>query len=206
MIRLRLQVFLNRLRTHPYFAPTIFFILALAVRLFRLTAQSLWLDEGGTWDTITTRSWGDLLADLGSARAGYPLYHLLMKGWIAVAGESEWALRLPSAVAGALAVVLLYQLGRRLGGERVGVVAALVLLLNPFALWLAQDAKAYSMLLALAVWSLVVLVNALEHGGRRRWLVWIAALVLLVLTHRLALLLVIGEVTLVAWHGSLPGR
>ena len=206
MIRLRLQVFLNRLRTHPYFAPTIFFILALAVRLFRLTAQSLWLDEGGTWDTITTRSWGDLLADLGSARAGYPLYHLLMKGWIAVAGESEWALRLPSALAGALAVVLLYQLGRRLGGARVGVVAATLLLLNPFALWLAQDAKAYSLLLALAVWSLLALVNALEHGGRRCWLLWIAMLVLLLLTHRLALLLVIGEVTLVAWHGSLRGR
>jgi hypothetical protein len=191
-----------------YLAPLLLFGAALALRLFRLTAQSLWLDEGGTWDTITTRSWGSLLADLWSARAGYPLYHLLMKAWVALAGDSAWALRLPSALAGALVVPLTYALGRRLGGVWVGLIAAGLLLAHPFALWIAQDAKAYSLLMALVVWSLIALVDLLQAGETRlrAWLAWLALLAALLLLHRLALLLVIGEVALAGWYGPLRGR
>ena len=32
-------------------------IVALALRFFRLSSQSLWLDEGGTWSEATGRSW-----------------------------------------------------------------------------------------------------------------------------------------------------
>ncbi len=189
-------------------APLLLFGAALALRLFRLTSQSLWLDEGGTWETITTHSWGSLLADLGSARAGYPLYHLLMKGWVLLAGDAVWALRLPSALAGALVVPLTYALGRRLGGVWVGLIAAGLLLVHPFALWISQDAKAYSLLMALVVWSLIALVDLLQVGEARRrdWLAWLALLAALLMLHRLALLLVIGQVALVGWYGPLRGR
>jgi hypothetical protein len=187
-------------------APALFFALALGLRLVRLGAQSLWLDEGGTWDVVTSRPWGSLLADLWSARAGYPLYHLLMKGWVAVAGDSEWALRLPSALGGAAAVALLYVLGRRLGGARVGALAAALLLVNPLALWMAQDAKVYSLLLALVIWSLLALLDAIELGGRRRWLIWLGLIAALLLTYRLTLLLVIGQAALVGLYAPLAGR
>ncbi|MBA3469935.1 MAG: glycosyltransferase family 39 protein [Herpetosiphonaceae bacterium] len=189
-------------------APLLLFGLALAPRLFRLTSQSLWLDEGGTWETITTHSWGSLLADLWSARAGYPLYHLLMKGWVLLSGDDVWALRLPSALAGALVVPLTYALGRRLGGGWVGLIAAVLLLVHPFALWISQDAKAYSLLMALVVWSLIALVDLLQAAEirLRTWLGWLALLAALLMLHRLALLLVIGQVALVGWYGPLRGR
>src|SRR5258706_10207541 len=76
------------------------FILALALRLYRLDAQSLWLDEGGTWAEVTGKGWLALLAELWSRAAAYPLYHVLLKAWVGVAGDSEWALRFPSALAG----------------------------------------------------------------------------------------------------------
>ncbi len=181
-------------------------LLALLLRLFRLDAQSLWLDEGGTWSQATTRSWGALLADLFSPRASYPLYHLLMKGWIAVAGDSVWALRFPSALGGAVAVVLTFQLGQRFGGWLLGGLAALVLLLNPFALFQAQDAKVYSLLLAVITAAVVALVQALQSGSRRDWLIWAALVALSLLLHRLALLSVIGQVTLIVWQAPLAPR
>src|SRR5690242_9004416 len=72
------------------------FLIGLGPRLYRLGAQSLWLDEGGTWAAVTGQSWGRLLAELVSPDSAYPLYHVLLKGWVALAGDSEWALRFPS--------------------------------------------------------------------------------------------------------------
>src|SRR5438093_1079262 len=85
-----------------------FFALALAARLYQLGAQSLWLDEGSTWMQVTGKGWLALLGELFSKDAAYPLYHLLLKGWIGLAGDSEWALRFPSALAGAAATVAVF--------------------------------------------------------------------------------------------------
>src|SRR6476660_4249714 len=94
------------------------FVIALVPRLYRLGAQSLWLDEGGTWSEVTGRTgkgWLALLGELWSKDAGYPLYHLLLKVWVAFAGDSEWALRFPSALAGAAAVAVMYYAVLELG-------------------------------------------------------------------------------------------
>src|SRR5262249_20178175 len=93
---------LRRLLSAP---ALLLFALGLALRLYRLGAQSLWLDEGSTWSEVTGRTgkgWLALLAELFSKDAAYPLYHVLLKAWVAVVGDSEWALRFPSALAGAL--------------------------------------------------------------------------------------------------------
>ncbi len=145
----------------PRYIVLLLFLGALCLRLIRLGTQSLWLDEGGTCNEITSKSWLALLGELFNPRQGYPLYHLLMKTWVVIAGDSEWALRLPSAIAGALTVALTFELGRRLYDQRVGMAAAMLLMLNPFALWQAQDAKAYSLLMLAVVWSLLTLVRAL---------------------------------------------
>src|SRR5262245_22147478 len=99
----RLQAFVYRHTLATRCA--LLFSVALLIRLYRLSAQSLWLDEGGTWAEVTGRRWPALLAELWGPDAAYPLYHILLKGWIGLAGDSEWALRLPSALAGAAAVV-----------------------------------------------------------------------------------------------------
>ncbi len=196
------------------------FALALALRLYRLDAQSLWLDEGGTWAEVTGRGWGALLADLLNPDAAYPLYHLLLKGWIALAGDSEWALRFPSALAGALAVPALALAADELGrGPRdknqeprtetaqlntqnsklIPPVAALLVACSPFAIWHAQDAKVYSLLiavLALLVWALL---RALRRQGRADWLLLAGLGAAALCTHRLAVLAVAGALMAVAW-------
>ena len=161
---------------------------ALALRIYRLDVQSLWLDEGGTWAEVTGRGWGALLADLWSKDAAYPLYHLLLKGWIAIAGDSEFALRLPSAVAGVLAVAALMLAADELCSGRFALVTGLLAATSPFAIWHAQDAKAYSLLMfaiALLLWSSL---RALRNNHRRDWLVVAALAAISLFVHRLALL------------------
>src|SRR5215203_2620309 len=146
--------------------PGLLFVIGLASRLYRLGAQSLWLDEGGTWSEVTGRTgkgWLALFGELWSKDAAYPLYHILLKAWVTLAGDSEWALRFPSALAGAAAVVVMYyaalELVRPTTDDReppllrfsasplLPLMAALLFAISPFALWYAQDAKVYSLLM-----------------------------------------------------------
>jgi hypothetical protein len=183
----------------------VLFLVALLLRLYHLAAQSLWLDEGSTWQTIQ-QGWGRLLADLFSTVSAYPLYHLLLKGWVAVAGDSEWALRFPSALAGAGAVAALYAAAHELQPAgttralRFPLAAALLLLVSPFAIWHAQEAKAYSLLLLVSTLLLWGLLRALRLKTRRAWLGYAVLALLAIFVHRLAVLLVIASAAAWLWQ------
>ena len=161
---------------------------ALALRLYRLGAQSLWLDEGGTWAEVTGRGWGALFADLSSKDAAYPLYHLLLKGWIVIAGDSESALRMPSALAGVLAVAALMLAAAELHGGRFPLVAGVLVATSPFAIWHAQDAKAYSLLMFVIALLLWCSMRALRKNHGRDWFVVATLAMISLFVHRLALL------------------
>jgi hypothetical protein len=223
--RASLSALTDLFRRHAAVATAVLlFGLGLALRLYRLGAQSLWLDEGGTWVEVTGRtgkSWPTLIAELFSIDAAYPLYHVLLRAWVAVAGDSEWALRFPSALAGAAAVAVMYfaaselsaedQRSRtkdqRLSGSSFGPwslvfgprgMAALLMATSPFALWQSQDAKVYSLLLlcvALLVWALL---RALRSESRRAWLLMLGIAAVSLFVHRLALLAVAGALVALA--------
>jgi uncharacterized membrane protein len=101
-----------------------------------------------------------------------------------VAGESEYALRFVSVLAGVLLVPLLYVSGKRLYSAQVGFVAAMLGTLSPFLVWYSQEARAYTQIAACSLASVYLLLRALDlprgaDPGRsdstgRRWLFWIA--------------------------------
>jgi 4-amino-4-deoxy-L-arabinose transferase-like glycosyltransferase len=104
-------------------------LLALALRVTRLDAQSLWYDEG-----VTAQVAAQGLTELTRWTADDiqpPLYYYVVAGWNRLAGRSEWALRFPSALFGVLTVPLFYALGRRLFDRRAALLAALLAALSP---------------------------------------------------------------------------
>jgi mannosyltransferase len=173
------------------------FSIALSMRLYRLDVQPLWLDEGTTWAQVTGSKIGTLLIDLFRPSQAYPLFHLLLKFATRLLGDSEWALRLPSALAGALAVPAIFALGRALRGSVLGLSAACLLLVSPFGIWHAQDAKAYSLTLLTVIVLAWTLVRALRLHTRRNWLLFAAAMVVAPFVHRLLIFTLLACV--VAW-------
>ncbi len=139
-------------------------LLAAGLRFHHLEAQSLWNDEGATVAMIH-RPPDAILANT-AADIHPPGYYLLLKGWAALAGESEFALRAFSALAGILTVALAYALGRRLFGGMAGLWAALLLAVNTFALFYAQEARMYAQLGLLATTSMWVFVGWLAAWER----------------------------------------
>jgi len=79
--------------------------------------------------------------------------------------------RLPFAIAGALCVPAIYLLGRDLAGLRVGLVAALLFALSPFAVFHSQDAHPYAPLLLFTTLQVLFSYRAAVYG---RWFDWAA--------------------------------
>lgn len=102
-----------------------------------------------------------------------PLYYLLVNLSLVVFGNSEFALRFPSAVFGALTIPFIFVLGRRLYNWETGLIAAAIFAFAPSQIYYGQMARMYSMVCFLAVvsmWLLVELSFRREEGGA--WSSW----------------------------------
>ncbi|MCL6647585.1 MAG: glycosyltransferase family 39 protein [Chloroflexi bacterium] len=140
--------------------------LAFGLRVTTLTAQSLWNDEvSSLWHARFPLS--AILAGLEPDHL--PLYFLVLRGWVALAGSSEFALRFLSVLGSVLTVALLWWLGQRLGGTVVAAVAAFFGALSPAVLYYGQEARMYAWLAAFAVLAVGSMVVATCYPARRRW-------------------------------------
>jgi len=122
----------------------------LALAVYRLGEDSLWLDESYTW-WFTRLDWGDLLRAARIDAVNPPLYYLFAK---ATAGQgrllSEAALRFPSALAQVAGIAAAIFLGYQLAGQVGGVAAGALWAVHPLALWAARDARPYALAAAFA--------------------------------------------------------
>jgi 4-amino-4-deoxy-L-arabinose transferase-like glycosyltransferase len=122
-----------------------------------------------------------------------PLYYLLLRPWLALAGDGEFALRFPSALAGVLTVALSLQVGRDWLGERAGVWAAFLLALNPYHVWYSQEARMYALLGLLSLAVLAAFWRVLRRRRRGDWAILGALSALAYVTHYFALYLPLIE-------------
>jgi mannosyltransferase len=164
-------------------------LLAFAVRLYHLDFQSLWRDEMDAirfaYDSLTT-----LLTNFTRPGWNGPLYYLLLRPWLAVAGDSEFALRFFSLPWGVLAVPLAYVVGRRLLAPPPAILASLLVALSPYLVWYSQEGKMYALVLALTLLSIYLYIQALEQGGFWRWMGHVVVTSLCLYVHVLAALIV----------------
>ncbi|BCX03711.1 MAG: hypothetical protein KatS3mg053_1649 [Candidatus Roseilinea sp.] len=130
---------------------------AFVLRIANLTGESLWRDEVDSvrfaFDPLSA-----LLARFTTIGFNGPLYHLIVRGWLSLAGVGDFALRYLSLVCGVVLVALVYVLGRRMFGARAAPIAAWLAAVSPVLIWYAGEGKMYSlqpMLLALALYALL---------------------------------------------------
>lgn len=159
-------------------------LLAFALRVYRLDFQELRGDEVFGY-FFSLRSYDDMQQATVELQEPHPLAsYVLQHWWLARVGHSEFALRFLSAWWSTLAVALLYRLGWRLGLPLLsGLLATALLTFSPYAIWHGQDARMYSMSLALTLASVWL---AAEWLQRQRWpwiSGWLAASWLALHTH-----------------------
>lgn len=184
-------------------------LIGFGLRLYRVDYPDITGDEA--W-SVTIAGWQ--LADVVSSDAEFnpPLYHLLLYGMMRLGGSSTFAIRYLSVIANLLGVVLLGQLGRLIGGKRLGWLALLVGLFSPFLIYYAQEARFYSLVLFNSAASFTMLVLILRKQRPDRpvqvsyWLMYGLASLLMLFTHYYAFAMMFTQALFVvpfyAWRRS----
>ncbi len=150
--------------------PLALILAAFGLRAYHLDYQSLWSDEGISL-VRSSLPLGALLAQMPVEHT--PGYFVLLKGWLALTGTQDFALRYLSLLASVAAVPLLARLGMDLGSARAGWLAAALLAANPFQVWYAQEARMYSWLLATGLLATVAGARLItQPWPRRGWGLW----------------------------------
>ena len=88
------------------------------LRFYALDAQSLWNDELSTWAQSHQESIADVIEKGVRPTPSPPGFQILIYYVERFIGESEIALRLPSAVAGVFAIVAMFSLAQRVYSRR----------------------------------------------------------------------------------------
>ena len=171
-------------------------LLALLLRLPTAGEQSLWADEAFTRQ-IVDGSLGHVWSTIQETENTPPLFYLLDWLWTRVVGTGELGMRSFSAVVGALTVVPVVALARRVGGSSlpsgVALAAGALVAVNPLAQWFGQEARSYALFVLLAAVAWLVLLRALESPTPRRLATWALAVTAITWTHYFGgLLFVVG--------------
>jgi mannosyltransferase len=163
--------------------------LAFGLRIWNLTGQSLWRDEVDAL-RFSLQPLGRLAQLFVTPGHNGPLYYLVLRPWLHLAGQSEFALRYFSLLWGVLCLPLLYRVARHLGSRRSALVAALLATVSPYLVWYSQEGKMYSLVTALTLAATLVWLNALSRGGPGwRWVVYAVLVTSSVYVHFLAVLM-----------------
>ena len=144
-------------------------LLGWGLRLWRLDYQELRGDEVFGY-FFSLRPFDDMVQATVDLQEPHPVAsYVVQQEWLGWAGHSEFALRFSSVWFGLLAVVLLWRLAQALTlPTTTALLATLLLAISPYTIWHSQDARMYSMSLALTTASTWLMIGWLQRQ-RRSW-------------------------------------
>jgi len=199
------------------------------VRAAGLHHQSFWLDEVDAI-AMARAPLDEQLRRFGQIGENGPLYFLLLRFWLAAAGESEYGLRFLSAACSTLAVPVSAALVRALlnldalrtpatepagsqsllsrGQRGLPLLTAALVAFSPCLVWYAQDGKMYALYLLLTLAVQYSFVRGWQQGAGGPWLVYVIAGAVLPYIHLFGALVLVANVIagLALWPGWPHGR
>jgi len=159
----------NSTRRHLFLAALFFVTLAaLSARLYRLDAESLWMDELVTAETYPLSLPQIILkaADQGQPPLDNLIGALLSR--LGLAG-SDWWVRFPAAVFGSASVFLLGWWVSRIGGAFAGIGAAVLLAVCPLHIYMSQEVRPYALFFFLALATVLAFARARRRHTFSSW-------------------------------------
>ncbi|MDX2239812.1 MAG: glycosyltransferase family 39 protein [Leptolyngbyaceae cyanobacterium bins.302] len=139
-----------------------------------------------------------------------PLFFCWMHQWLrwlnGLPFSWVWKLRALPALVGVVAIAAVYQLNRSLFTTRAGLVGAAIMAVSPFAVYLSQEARHYTLPMLLVILALCGLYQLLLdlHDRQFRpiiWLGWIAVNSLGFYVHYFFLLAFAAQAVTLIWQG-----
>ncbi|MGV8993411.1 MAG: glycosyltransferase family 39 protein [Flavobacterium sp.] len=129
-------------------------LLATILRLYNIGFQSLWVDEIFTLNISNPDLTFEQFSFNLMLRDGFPyLYYFILHFFYMLFGYSPETARLVSAIGGIAAVYGVYLLGKELFAKNAGLIAAFLLAINEYNIYISQDARPYTLYIMAVVFS-----------------------------------------------------
>lgn len=112
-----------------------------------------------------------------------PLYYWLLKIWSMLFGNSEVALRSMSIFFGVIAMLFIYLLVKRLFNKKTAILSLVFVVISPILIRYAQEARMYTLILAIAFAATYMLVIATNSKKKLPWIIYGILVALGMLTH-----------------------
>lgn len=141
------------------------------LRIYRIEYQSLSNDELSSWKRSGYADLPTVINEGARTDVHPPGYYILLHFAQKVLGDSEWALRFPSALFGVLSILFIFLIGLRIYSYREALLAAALMAVLWCPLFYSQDVRMYSMLLFFALLSSylwITMFETLKSGRPRR--------------------------------------
>lgn len=128
-------------------------LLRTAVCAYRAATQSFTGDEAFTFNIFVGGSWHDLYFQYDANN--HLLFSILSKVSMSIFGDSEFALRLPSVIAGFFLMLGVWRVLESVDSRAVRWVAFVAIALHPLMLDFSTAARGYGLAMAFLVWALL---------------------------------------------------
>lgn len=209
-------------------------LLAFLLRIWALDAKGLAYDEAATALMARATPAEIIRFHWGAAFEHPPFWQLFMHGWSLLAGQSEFALRFLAVLAGVVQIPLVWQLARGVEtrdkrletGEpplfnrqspianrqspisSLPMLSTLLVTLSPVLVLYSQEARMYTVVVALALVSLWATERLARKPAMDRVAVFVLVNVVMMGFHYYSVLLVVAEAITLGWilWGQQEGR
>ena len=153
-------------------AIVLFILLAFGLRLQNAEQFSFWTDEGLTplrsGYTISQILSNRVIIQEGITNDTHPpFFFLIIHFSRMLLGETDFAYRYPSLLAGVLLVPLLALVGKQMRGPWLGMVVAGLTAVNPLQIWYANEARMYTLAVLLVTAASAILWQTIVRTQRR---------------------------------------
>jgi mannosyltransferase len=192
----------------PLAAAIVIAAIAGIVRLWQ-ARESLWLDELHTaWCAEGSLAEVAQRATIGNQS---PLFFWFEWLLVRLFGPSEFSLRLSSIIAGGLLPIAMYWLAARWVSRGVGLLAGLLVTIDPESIFYGSEARPYALVELLAVVHVAITIELLTQPSRWLRVAWVLMGAALFYLHYTAALLIPAEILFfavarTAWPTSVKYR
>src|SRR5688500_17135269 len=155
------------------------FVLGLVMRFYCLDCRSLWYDEVASIE-VAQRGLVAIFTDrFGWMNVQTPLHYLIV--WLTIQpvdpAATSLLVRLPSALAGSAAPLVIYAIGRDVFGRAQGLIAAALLAFSTIHLAYSGDVRPYAVLILLTLLAIYSLIQVELTGSPICWVAFAASMV-----------------------------
>jgi len=152
-------------------------VLGMALRLTAIN-QSLWMDEAISALAVKGHSFLGLITNFAPGDTHPPLFYFILKFWTQIFGYSEISLRLPSVIFGAMTIPVVYLIGKRVAGEKVGIFSALLIATSGLHVYYSQEARMYALSTFAVSLAIYFFLKIGQNAKKADWFIFSLSLLL----------------------------